>query len=675
MSYLFAQTITFNKTVIFTTDSTDERCSGVVEADGRYFIACTFPSSKGYHIGMAELDQNGNKISSAIVGDSINCYSGAWSNVLNKTSDGNLILTGSHYDCRDSVPVDEKIFLMKLTYELEIIWTKLIIDTLHPGETEFMGEYVIETSDNGFALIGQAGIKGVLYKTDSLGKQLWQRGFSGHRSLLYEYMSSIQELPDSGFLIGSYAFDGQQYQSGDPWVYRLTKTGQVIWQKDVGGPHPDERAIPILSDDSSVVVIAPYTTKAAWFGLQEEIRLRVMKLRLSDGMILADGMYGEPDNLYVPNQAFQMTDGTFRACGTDIYGRCAWLFGFTPEADSLFLRKYNYEPDAVSTFDTLREFKGGIACSDGGILLSGTYYLVYRASYRGNGWIVKTDPYGCFSIGCDTNAIYLLDQPDPVTICRDQTAVLPVIASGCAISYQWQVHEGSLWNDIEENQVYFGSDSSSLVIHTRGLEDSVYTYRVKIFNDFYQLFSDLAEVELFDSTSFIVQPQDQNIRRSDTARFYLLVAGEDPFSYQWYKDGELLEGRTSDSLVFFPVTESDTGLYYCLVTNTCGVKRSRDARLDINHTSIGIDHKKPEVYCYPNPFYDQIVLGIATPGKHSADIVVRGVSGKVNYSCQVTFVGSFRCELNGSGFEPGFYLLEINMEGHLFHRKILKLKK
>ena len=73
--------------------------------------------------------------------------------------------------------------------------------------------------------------------------------------------------------------------------------------------------------------------------------------------------------------------------------------------------------------------------------------------------------------------------------------------------------------------------------------------------------------------SVVDQPEDQFVSVNDTLRLTCNVSGSEPISYQWLKDGELLQddGRISGSndsvLVVDPVEGNDSGGYQCNASN------------------------------------------------------------------------------------------------------------
>jgi hypothetical protein len=59
-----------------------------------------------------------------------------------------------------------------------------------------------------------------------------------------------------------------------------------------------------------------------------------------------------------------------------------------------------------------------------------------------------------------------------------------------------------------------------------------------------------------------------------------------PLNYQWRKDGEEIEGANGQTLVFNPISESDEGVYDCVISNGAGVAESNDATVTVNPLEV-----------------------------------------------------------------------------------------
>jgi hypothetical protein len=93
-------------------------------------------------------------------------------------------------------------------------------------------------------VIGNHGDEDVwVIKLDSLGNIVWQKCLGGTWS---ERAYDIKQLPDSGFVIAGYSdsFDGDVTNvhglSFDYWLVKLDKTGIIEWQKCLGGSDSDQ---------------------------------------------------------------------------------------------------------------------------------------------------------------------------------------------------------------------------------------------------------------------------------------------------------------------------------------------------------------------------------------------------------------------------------------------------
>lgn len=77
----------------------------------------------------------------------------------------------------------------------------------------------------------------------------------------------------------------------------------------------------------------------------------------------------------------------------------------------------------------------------------------------------------------------ILEQPDVQEVCPNQPTVIEVIAQGSGLSYQWQVQRGSGFNNIENDNIYSGAQSSTLTINEVSPEMMNYQFLLVIISD------------------------------------------------------------------------------------------------------------------------------------------------------------------------------------------------
>lgn len=135
---------------------------------------------------------------------------------------------------------------------------------------------LIKTSDNGFLICGSSlsstgfdksencrnGLDYWIVKTDSMGVKTWDKTFGGSET---DNMTTVIELPDSGFLLGGYSVSsisgdksrdnfGYPIPADDYWIVRIDKYGNKIWDRSFGGDKKDRLNALLLLPDGNYLL-------------------------------------------------------------------------------------------------------------------------------------------------------------------------------------------------------------------------------------------------------------------------------------------------------------------------------------------------------------------------------------------------------------------------------------
>ncbi|MCK9289987.1 MAG: T9SS type A sorting domain-containing protein [Bacteroidales bacterium] len=166
---------------------------------------------------------------------------------IQQTSDGGYIVAGNSYSNDGDVSGNHgewDYWIVKLNDTGNIQWQKCL------GGSEFDIAYAIQqTSDGGYIVAGMtesndgdvSGNHGYddywVVKLDDTGNIQWQKSLGGSS---IEKAQSIQQTLDGGYITAGYSYSNNGDASGnhgasDYWVVKLDDTGNIQWQKSLGG--------------------------------------------------------------------------------------------------------------------------------------------------------------------------------------------------------------------------------------------------------------------------------------------------------------------------------------------------------------------------------------------------------------------------------------------------------
>ncbi len=197
-----------------------------------------------FDVWLIKTDSNGDSLWSNTFGDPNNDYG----NSVIQTADNGYAVIGS----TESYGSGGSDFWMIKTNSIgDSLWSKTYGGNYH--DIAFSG---IQTSDDGFALTGYtqpAGFSNAdvwLIKTDHLGDVEWSQTYGGN---LNELANSVQQTYDEGYIITGYS---NSFGAGAQDVY-LIKTdmyGDTIWTKTFGGASNDVGNCVIETAESDFIV-------------------------------------------------------------------------------------------------------------------------------------------------------------------------------------------------------------------------------------------------------------------------------------------------------------------------------------------------------------------------------------------------------------------------------------
>lgn len=170
---------------------------------------------------------------------------------IEQTTDGGYIASGVYHSNFDGLPnefEDADAWVVKLDMAGNLQWQKFL-----GGDGKESAEFVQEDQTGGYIVAATANANGGqvsgnhgnidswLVKLDENGQLEWQKCLGGTAN---DGSSSLHQVDDGGYVLAGWTMSNDGDVSGnhgnmDFWVVKVDETGQLEWQKCLGGSNTD----------------------------------------------------------------------------------------------------------------------------------------------------------------------------------------------------------------------------------------------------------------------------------------------------------------------------------------------------------------------------------------------------------------------------------------------------
>ncbi|HNP32517.1 MAG TPA: T9SS type A sorting domain-containing protein [Flavobacterium sp.] len=330
------------------------------------------------------------------------------------TSDGGYIVAGDSNSINVNVTGNHggpDYWVVKLDANRNIQWQKSFggtsTDIANSIQNTPDGGYIVagqSNSNNGDVTANHGGIDYWIVKLDVTGTIQWQKSLGGSGN---DVANAIQITTDNGYVVAGYSqsddgdVTGHHGVSGqaDIWIVKLDATGNVLWQKSLGGSGDDNaNAIQNTSDGGYIVAGSTNSFEGDITENHGSYDYWVVKLD-AVGTIQWQKSIGAWGNDYA--SAIQTTsDSGYIVAGssTSIYGTNTgtradydyWVVKLDDVGTIQWQRSIGYpDQDYANTIQTT---------SDGGYIVTGSSYANSGATTGNHGlwdyWVIKLDNSG-----------------------------------------------------------------------------------------------------------------------------------------------------------------------------------------------------------------------------------------------------------------------------------------
>jgi hypothetical protein len=446
----------------------------VQTADTGYLLLCTSNSfSSSSDIYLLKVDQFGAYQWQRTYGDSE--IEGACK--IKFTQDGNLAIAGHTssflYNSYD-------FYLIKANMNGDTLWTK------HYGTTEWDFANSMDTcADGGFILAGKTYDTGNAYsdilivKTDSNGNEQWRKQIGGNKD---DVANEIITTSDGYFFCGTTESIGSGGK--DIYIVKVDLTGNLIWERTLGGEEDDIGNSLMISADNKLVCGGGVKS----YGFPNNFNSYLMKINL-DG----SNYWNLPGNFSASTVNFEIIDIVESPLHQIVSISDFDNNGLSNGEYGLFINDLNGYLDTSSTFGgSYREIPNAIiTCFDKGYAIIGT------TSSFGIGleniYFVKTD-----SIGSSNSPLSIFvntKNPNPFVTNTNQVYPNPFsnntnIHVGFTISFLTQqkvqlAFFDQLGNEVSSQMSYQMRENqtgSTILLQNLSLPNGMYYYNLSINN-------------------------------------------------------------------------------------------------------------------------------------------------------------------------------------------------
>jgi hypothetical protein len=231
----------------------DDQARSIIQSSDGGFVVAGWTSSfgaGGYDMYIVKIDGSGNIAWTKTIGGTGNDY--AYSII--QDLDRNYVVVG----WGNSFGGNNDMYVVKLDSSGNVVWTKTI-----GGSGDDGANSIIQSSDGAYVIAGHTRSFSSSYdfyvvKIDSSGNVLWEKTIGGGWYDLYDdqAFSIIQSSDGSYIIVGK----TQNFGAGgyDVYVVKIDSSGNVLWTKTIGGGSDDEARSITQSSDGGFA-IAGYT--------------------------------------------------------------------------------------------------------------------------------------------------------------------------------------------------------------------------------------------------------------------------------------------------------------------------------------------------------------------------------------------------------------------------------
>ena len=309
-----------------------------------------------------------------------------------KTLDGGYAVLGHtqsmDFDITDKNDESFDYWVLKFDADDQLQWSKT-----YGGSNDDRGNCIIQTSDGGYAILGQSSSNDGdltensgsndywIAKLDASGNLIWQKsyGFAGA-----DVGITVLETNDSGYFLtgvldvtasggeGNTRSQNNRHAGGDYWAIKLDASGDLIWSRYYGGGFTDTPYDAVETNDGFIIVGSSDSDDVDISNNKGTYDFWVIKISTS-GELIWERSYGGSE-IDEARSIVRSGDGNFVIAGdtrsndqdvSNLFGAAdLWIIKIDPEGELIWEKTFG-----GSSFDVGRSI---YRTQEDGFLISGS---------------------------------------------------------------------------------------------------------------------------------------------------------------------------------------------------------------------------------------------------------------------------------------------------------------
>jgi len=332
----------------------------------------------------------------------------------------------------------------------------------------------------------------------------------------------------------------------------------------------------------------------------------------------------------------------------------------SPVGDSLICQGIESSQYSVQPITGATAYEWDLLPANAGVITGNSQNasVLWNIGYTGSVNVIlrvtinnKVSDWSGLNVNIFLNTKILRQSHDTIT-CAGQPVTFNINAEGHNLNYNWS----------RNGQIVQSGSSAVLNIIAATTNDSG-DYKCEVSGSCGVLVSNIIKLTVYPLTKITYISPNVEVPFGNSVTLEVNSDGHD-LSYQWQKDGKVIDNSNTSQLILPALNANDIGLYRTTVTGTCGVEISDSIYVYVKKANSSSD---PEVFLWPSITSGNFTVALSTDALYNVQIFSSmGKKIRELKNCR------YQTSINISTIAKGVYIVEVNNNDFRKSIKVIK---